>query len=204
MATIEYDVQVRAVRGGVAGAWSPTAIGKPESGLVQNRPPEPVGRLPDRTLQAGGDAVAVDVSTAFRDADDDTLTYRPGSSAPPVAAVSSSGSTVVVTSGAAGAAMVTVAATDVGGSNTPATQTFRVTVTDVPPGLGGGGGGGGGRNSAPEAVGTLPDRRLDVGAAPLEVEVVSAFRDPDGDVVTYAAASSDPGTWRWRRRRPAE
>ena len=47
-------------------------------------------------------------------------------------------------------------------------------------------------NSPPAAVGTLPDRRLPPGAR-LEVDVAGAFRDPDGDSLTYTAASSAPG-----------
>ena len=63
------------------------------------------------------------------------------------------------------------------------------------PGGGGGGGGRGGRrpiqpNRPPEAVGTLPDRSLTVGAGPVSVDVASAFRDPDRDQLTYAANSS--------------
>ena len=54
---------------------------------------------------------------------------------------------------------------------------------------GGGGGGGGGRNRPPEAVETLANRTLEVGAS-LSVDVAAAFRDPDGDVLTYAAAST--------------
>ena len=59
----------------------------------------------------------------------------------------------------------------------------------VTPG-GGGGGGGGGRNRGPEAVGTLAARTLETGAGPLSVDVAPAFRDPDGDVLSYEAESS--------------
>ena len=47
-------------------------------------------------------------------------------------------------------------------------------------------------NRPPAAVGTLPDRRLPPGAR-LEVNVAGAFRDPDGDPLTYTAASSATG-----------
>ena len=46
-------------------------------------------------------------------------------------------------------------------------------------------------NRPPEAVGTLPDRRL----APhgrLEVNVSQAFDDPDGDLLSYGVSSSSP------------
>ena len=60
----------------------------------------------------------------------------------------------------------------------------------VTPGGGGVGGGGGGRNRGPEAVGTLAARTLETGAGPLSVDVAPAFRDPDGDVLSYEAESS--------------
>lgn len=57
-------------------------------------------------------------------------------------------------------------------------------------------------NRAPEAVETLPPRTLAVGETE-SVAVSPFFRDPDGDSLTYEAASSDtevatPGPWRPR------
>ena len=47
-------------------------------------------------------------------------------------------------------------------------------------------------NRSPAAVGTLPDLTLHVGDTPAIVDVGGAFRDPDGDPLTYRAASSAP------------
>ena len=47
-------------------------------------------------------------------------------------------------------------------------------------------------NRPPVAVGTLPDRRLESAGAVLEVDVSQAFVDPDGDALTYTAASAEP------------
>ena len=47
-------------------------------------------------------------------------------------------------------------------------------------------------NRAPQAVGTLKNRTLETGGAVLVIDVVGAFRDPDGDRLTYGAASSAP------------
>ena len=47
-------------------------------------------------------------------------------------------------------------------------------------------------NRPPVAVGTLPERRLPPGAR-LEVDIAGAFRDPDGDPLTYTASSSASG-----------
>ena len=47
-------------------------------------------------------------------------------------------------------------------------------------------------NRSPAAVGTLPDLTLRVNGTPAVVDVAGAFRDPDGDPLTYRAASSAP------------
>jgi hypothetical protein len=85
---------------------------------------------------------------------------------------------VTVTPVSEGTATVTVTATDVGGSNTAATQAFRVTV--------------GAANRPPEAVGVLGPLTIGLDDAAVTVEVSGAFRDPDGDALTYEATSSAP------------
>ena len=49
-------------------------------------------------------------------------------------------------------------------------------------------------NTAPTAVGTIPDQTLvmsDLLTNIIEVEVIDSFSDPDGDTLTYSATSSD-------------
>ncbi len=145
-----------------------------------NRPPEAVGRLAPVTLGVDEAGLRVEVSGAFRDPDGDALTYGAASSAPGIASVVVSGSAVVVTPVAEGTATVTVTATDTRGSNTPATQRFTVTVAPS-------------ANRPPVAVGSLAPLTVGVDEAPAAVDVSGAFRDPDGDELTYAAASSSPG-----------
>ena len=167
-AGIEYRFQVAVVLAG----------GEPSrSGAVApNLWPETVGGLSAVTLRIAAGAVTVDVSGAFRDADDDELTYGVVSSAPAVASVSISNSVVTLTPLTAGVSTVTVTATDVAGSNTSASQQFVVTVA----------------NRAPEPVGTLSDRTLEIVDGAVTVDVSGAFRDLDGDALTYGAASSSP------------
>ena len=93
-----------------------------------NRAPYPAGTLEDRTLVASGAPLVMDVARAFRDLDGDVLTYTAVSSAATVAGVGVWGSTLTVTPGSAGTATVRVTATDTGGSNTAAAQSFTVTV----------------------------------------------------------------------------
>ena len=142
-----------------------------------NRPPEAVGVLSPLTVGVDAAAVTVEVGGAFRDPDGDALTYGAASSAPAVASVAVVGSTVTVTPLSEGMSTVTVTATDAGGSNGTATQTFAVTVGPA-------------ANRPPEAVGVLSPLTVGVDAAAVAVEVSSAFRDPDGDALTYGASSS--------------
>ena len=144
-----------------------------------NRPPEAVGGLSPLTLDVDGASVTVEVGGAFRDPDGDALTYAAASSSSSVASAAVVGSGVTVTPVAEGVATVTVTATDAAGSNGTATQTFGVTVVPA-------------ANRPPEAVGALPPVTLGVDDAAVRVDVGGAFRDPDGDALTYAAASSAP------------
>ncbi|WP_419938184.1 Ig-like domain-containing protein [Candidatus Palauibacter sp.] len=75
---------------------------------------------------------------------------------------------------AAGTATATVTATDPDGLT--ATQSAGITVEAA--------------NQAPEAVGTIPAQTITAGQA-ATVDVAGFFSDPDGDALTYTAASSD-------------
>ena len=140
---------------------------------VPNRAPEAGDPVPDMEVPAG-DTAEVDVSGHFTDPDGDALSYAAASSGPGVATVSVSGSTVAVAAVARGVTDVAVEATDPGGLS--ATQTFRATVP----------------NRAPEAGDPVPDMEMLAGDT-AEVDVSGHFTDPDGDALSYAAASSGPG-----------
>ena len=138
---------------------------------VPNRGPAAGDTIPPQALFTG-ETATVDASAHFRDPDGDPLTFTATSSSPEVATVTVSGATLTIRAVAAGVATVTVTASDPDGAG--AEQRFEVTVP----------------NREPEAVGTLPPRTLAVGETE-PVVVSSFFRDPDGDSLTYAAASSD-------------
>ncbi|WP_420616076.1 Ig-like domain-containing protein [Candidatus Palauibacter sp.] len=138
---------------------------------VPNRGPAAGDTIPPQTLFTG-ETATVDASAHFRDPDGDPLTYTATSSSPEVATVTVSAATLTIRAVAAGVATVTVTASDPDGLL--ARQLFQVTVP----------------NREPEAVGTLPPRTLAVGETE-HVVVSSFFRDPDGDSLAYAAASSD-------------
>ena len=140
-----------------------------------NRAPEPAGSIPAQSL-APGRTVTVDVSGYFRDPDGDQLTYTAATSNAGVASVAISGSSLTVTGVAEGRATVTVTAADPGGLT--AAQSAAVTVQRS--------------NRAPEAVGSIPAQSLDPGRR-VTLDVTGYFRDPDGDALTYAAATSNAG-----------
>ncbi len=166
-----YTYQVSAVvAGGEATRSAPRAVA-----AVDNWPPTAVGTLLNRTLPVPDGSVDVDGSGSFSDLDNDLLTYGAISSAPTVASVSVSGSKVTVTPLSGGTTTITVTATDRGGSNLSAVQTFVVTVP----------------NRAPVAVGRLANRSVQVSDGAFTVDVSGAFRDPDGDDLTYGASSSE-------------
>ena len=140
---------------------------------VPNRAPSLVGTVAVQTVLEGS-TVTVNVSSYFSDPDGDPLTYGASSSNPSVATASVSGATVNITGVAAGAAVITVTATDPSGSQ--AQQQVGVTVERA--------------NQAPVAVGTIPARTMTVGET-AAIDLTPFFSDPDGDVLSYAAATSE-------------
>ena len=145
-----------------------------------NRPPMAVGSIPDQTLAPGGSPLTVDVAASFSDPDADQLTFEVTSSDPGVVRALVSGTELILIPVAAGTATVTVTATDPGGLS--ANQTFEVAV--------------GTANRAPLTVGSIPDQSLAAGGSAATLDVSPNFADPDGDILTYTAASSDSGVVR--------
>jgi len=139
-----------------------------------NRPPQRVGSIPAQSINVGASATVV-ASSYFSDPDGDALTYTATSSTPTVARTSVSGSTVTISGLAAGSTTVTVTARDPDGLT--ATQTAQVTVQRP--------------NRAPTQVGTIPAQSLNPGRTGT-VNASLYFTDPDGDALSYSAASSNP------------
>lgn len=167
---------------------SPVVIGSPSETETANRGPEAVGSIPVPEIAATGEPVEIDLLSYFSDPDGDELVYAATSSDSETVTVAVSGSILTMTAVASGSAEVTVSATDPGGLT--ATQMLRYSTTwDVleptttePP-----------ENRAPEAVGTIPVQALTAGGGAGSVDVEQYFSDPDGDALTYTAASSNTG-----------
>ena len=167
------------LEGGAVGTATVTLTARDPGGLtaeqvfevlVPNRPPVAVGTIADREVRAGS-SESVDVAAYFRDPDGDVLQHGATSSDSSRATVEVSGSVVTLWGVAGGSATVTVTATDPGGL--AARQTVAVTVP----------------NRAPEPLGAMDDLTIKPGTS-VSLGVSPYFTDPDGDELTYAAASS--------------
>ncbi len=138
-----------------------------------NRAPTAVGSIAAQPVTAG-ESTTVNVSSNFNDPDGDALTYTATTSDAGVATTSVAGSTVTITGVAAGSATITVTARDPDGAT--ATQSISVTVEAA--------------NQAPVPVSSLGELTFEQGGE-VTVHVAEYFNDPDGDPLTYSAASSD-------------
>lgn len=146
--------------------WAPAAAQEP-------RAPEPVGTIPARTIPAGQSA-SFDLTPYFTDANGDALAYAATVSDVAVATVSVSANILTIAGVAPGTAVVAVFASDPGGLS--ATQRTEVTI-EAP-------------NRAPESVGTIPGQSLAPGQW-ISISVSSYFSDPEGDVVSFSATTSN-------------
>ncbi len=138
-----------------------------------NAAPVAAREIPAMTV-AAGESKTVDVSSHFRDPDDDALEYAASSSNEAAATVGVEGSELKVTGVLRGESRITVTARDPKGAQ--ASQSFLVTVP----------------NEAPELVGTIPALILSKGDTG-SVRVSAHFKDAEGDGLTYKASSSNAG-----------
>ena len=141
-------------------------------------PPVVIARLPDRTLAPGGTLTA-DLGNYFHDPDPrDRLSYQATSSNDVVATATISGSTLHVTAVAAGSAAVTVTATDP--ESLEASLSFEVTVEAQ-----------GSDNRRPNVTEVIAFQNIRV-QKDWTLDLSGHFSDPDGDALTFTAASSSP------------
>ena len=140
---------------------------------VPNRAPSATGTIPTQTVSAG-QMLGLDVATYFDDPDGDALTFSAASDDAQVASAMIAGSSMTIAGIAPGTTMLTVTATDPGGLS--GQQMFAVTVP----------------NRGPASVGTIPAQSVVLGQT-VTVDVAPFFSDPDGETLSYAAASSNAG-----------
>ena len=137
---------------------------------VTNRGPVVTDSIPAQTLYKR-DTVPLELTRHFRDPDGDPLDYVVETTDSMVVTATVAGTTLNVMAGAKGEATLTVTATDPGGLS--ARQSFKVTVL----------------NRAPTVTTPIPTRTI-ILRRPDTVDVSLHFADPDGDSLTYTAATS--------------
>ena len=140
---------------------------------VPNRTPIALDTIPSRTLLAGN-TLEFDLARYFADPDGDALTFTAASANVGVASLESVGSTLTIIARAPGSTRVTVTVADPAGMAIQ--QLFTVTVP----------------NREPVAIGSIPGRSVEPQQA-ITVDVSPFFDDPDGEVLSYSAASSNRG-----------
>jgi len=131
--------------------------------------PVSCGPIPQQTINVGE---STSVAVCFNDANGDVLAYSATSSNPSVASAAAAGSSVTVTAVSPGSASITITASDPGGLQ--ATAVVSVTVP----------------NRAPRAVGAIAPVTV-VGGETATVDVSGNFMEPDGQTLSYSAASSN-------------
>ncbi|MCY3679032.1 MAG: Ig-like domain-containing protein [Gemmatimonadetes bacterium] len=143
----------------------------------RNDAPEVEHPIDDLTLYVGKGATqeVIDLSEVFSDPNDDPLTYTVESSNADVATATVGGNTLTVTAKGKGKATVTVTASD---GDLEAVDEFPVLVP----------------NRAPEVNNEIADQTLHVGEGTNRktFELTKGLSDPDGDVLSYTAVSSNP------------
>ncbi len=138
---------------------------------VPNRAPTALDTIPSRTLLAGN-TLEFDLARYFTDPDGDALTFTAASANAGVASVESVGSTLTITGRAPGSTRVTVTVADPAGMAIQ--ELFGVTVP----------------NREPVAIGAIP-RQSVVSGQTATIDASPFFNDPDGQTLSYAAASSN-------------
>ena len=131
--------------------------------------PDPCGPIPQVTVHVGETS---SVTACFNDPNGDMLSYTVASSNRSVATATVAGATITVSGVAPGSATVRLTARDPGGLQ--GQQSFQVMVP----------------NRAPQIRGTPPSITVQVGES-ATVEVSQYFTEPDGEMLTYTAVSSD-------------
>ena len=163
----DVAIATTTVDGRAGGSYSVSLSERP------NRPP--AGRLEDVVLSRGG-ILEIDLAARILDADGDDLAWAVDSFSPGLLSAELDGALLRLTGLEEGVAALRVRVADTRGGSL--SRAFAVAVS----------------NASPEALG-IADQALEVGST-LDVPLAGAFRDPEGDPLTYSAESSNPAAVR--------
>ena len=144
--------------------------------VTTNDAPAAARSIPLQVAPVGGASAPLDLAPYFNDPNGDALRYAAVSDDPGVvtAAVAQGSSQLVLSGVAAGETTVVVTAVDPHGGEASQSLAARA-------------------NGAPVAAQPLPPQVVGVGGAGAPLDLAPYFNDPDGDPLSYAAESSDPG-----------
>ncbi|MFC0213648.1 Ig-like domain-containing protein [Paenibacillus chartarius] len=140
--------------------------------VLVNRAPQQKVSTSLTNVTIGNSDVSISLPEYFEDQDHDTLSYEAIVENPSLASASISGSGLKLTAISAGTTNVLVTAKDGKGGTT--TIIFPVLV-----------------NQSPELTGSLANLKATVGVDTRQVNLAGLFADPDQDVLTVTATSSD-------------
>ncbi|WP_068776573.1 S-layer homology domain-containing protein [Paenibacillus sp. FJAT-26967] len=141
--------------------------------VTVNRLPVVQNPLTDLQLTVGNPDGTTDLSTVFKDEDQDIFTYEVSSSNPSVATASETGGQLKVHALASGTATITVKAKD--GKNGEIISSFQVIVNEAP------------------LLSTIPVQYLQLGAPVQELDLSPYVQDPENDTWSFTVDSlSDP------------
>lgn len=143
---------------------------------LSNNPPVVENSINDQVLIEGFESTTINLEEVFVDADEDALMYTVVSSEQEVVTVTESAGTLTITEVGLGASTISVTADD--GKGGTVTDEFETTVEAAP-------------NNPPVIEQAFSDTSIEEGIGLEGIELNNRFSDPDGDVLTFTAVSSD-------------
>ncbi|WCN37308.1 S-layer homology domain-containing protein [Aneurinibacillus uraniidurans] len=174
----EVALTVSDGRGGSATASIPVEV---KAASVTNHNPA-VDSIAKQTLQVGGNAQQLDLSSYLHDEDNDPLTLTADTNDHGIATVTVSGDTLTLTPVGVGQTEVTLMVSD--GRGGTATASILVEVKAAPTG----------QNQAPEVVSSIYEQVLTAGVTNARTfDLTQLFEDPDGDALTFTAVPQTSG-----------
>ncbi|BAU29584.1 S-layer family protein [Aneurinibacillus soli] len=174
----EVALTVSDGKGGTATASIPVEV---KAASVTNHNPT-VDSIAKQTLQVGGNAQQLDLSSYLHDEDHDPLTLKADTKDHNIATVTVSGDTLTLTPVGAGQTEVALTVSDSRGGTATASIPLEVNAAST------------GQNQAPEVISLISEQVLTAGVTNVRTyDLTQLFEDPDGDALTFTAVPQKSG-----------